>query len=120
MSTESKELRLASLTLLLPLYIAVVFAATNSGALHAPKPHGVKVAIVGAPSSTARIAQHLSIRPRGGFDVSRLTSIGQARELVAARKLAGGLRAGSAPRARDRGCDGCVCFSGHLRGGEIP
>ena len=49
MSTESKELRLASLTLLLPLYIAVVFAANYFGALHAPKPHGVKVAVVGAP-----------------------------------------------------------------------
>ena len=61
------------------------------------KPHGVKVAIVGAPSSTARIAQQLSIRPRGGFDVSRLTSIGQARELVGARKLAGAYVPGQRP-----------------------
>ncbi|MGZ4287876.1 MAG: hypothetical protein ACXVW5_27205 [Solirubrobacteraceae bacterium] len=97
MSAESKELRLASLTLLLPLYIAVVFAANYFGALHAPKPHGVKVAIVGAPSSTARIARQLSIRPRGGFDVSRLTSIGQARELVGARKLAGAYVPGQRP-----------------------
>ena len=69
MSTESKELQLASLTLLLPLYIAVVFGTNYFGALHAPKPHGVKVAIVGAPSNTSRIAHQLSTRPRGGFDV---------------------------------------------------
>jgi len=30
------------------------------------------------------------------------------------------LRAGSAPRARDRGRHGGVCFSGHLRRGDIP
>ena len=97
MRTESKELRLASLTLLLPLYIAVVFAANYFGALHAPKPHGVKVAIVGAPSSTSRIAHQLSTRPQGGFDVSLLTSIGQARELVGARKLAGAYMPGQRP-----------------------
>ena len=97
MSTESKEMRLALLTLLLPLYIAVVFAANYFGALHAPKPHGVKVAIVGAPSSTSRIAHQLSTRPRGGFAVSRLISIGQARELVGARKLAGAYVPGQRP-----------------------
>ena len=36
MRTESKELRLALLTLLLPLYIAVVFAANYFGALPLP------------------------------------------------------------------------------------
>jgi hypothetical protein len=97
MSPESKQLRLATLTLLLPLYIAVVFAANYFGALHAPKPHDVKVAIVGAPSRTSRIAHQLSTRPRGGFDVSRLTSIGQARELVGARELAGAYVPGHRP-----------------------
>jgi hypothetical protein len=89
MSTESKELRLALLTLLLPLYIAVVFAANYFGALHAPRPHGVKVAIVGESNGATRLAHQLSNRPRGGFDVSRLASTGQARDLVGARKLAG-------------------------------
>ena len=83
-----RELRLALLTLLLPLYIAVVFAANYIGALHAPKPHGVKVAIVGAPSGTAALAHRLSIRPRDGFAVSQLRSVGQARKLVGERELA--------------------------------
>ena len=98
MSAGSEELRLASLTLLLPLYIAVVFSANYFGALHAPKPHGVNVAIVGAPSNTSRLARQLSTRPRGGFDVSQLTSIGQARELVGERKLAGRTCRVSGPR----------------------
>lgn len=97
MNTESKELRLALLTLLLPLYIAVVFAANYFGALHAPEPHGVKVAVVGESKSTTRLAHQLSVRPRGGFDVSRLTSIGRARELVGARKLAGAYVPGQRP-----------------------
>jgi hypothetical protein len=96
-STESKELRLALLTLLLPLYVAVVFGANYFGALHAARPHGVKVAIVGTPSSTSPIAHELSTRPRGGFDVSRLSSIGQARDLVGARKLAGAYVPGQRP-----------------------
>ncbi len=83
------ELRLALLTLLLPFYIAVVFAANYFGALHAPKPHEVKVAIVGAPSRTALLAHQLSITPPGGFTVSQLASVPRARTLVDERKLAG-------------------------------
>jgi hypothetical protein len=83
------ELRLALLTLLLPLYIAVMFAANYFGALHAPKPHGVRVAIVGAPSRSAPLVHHLSITAKGGLAVSQLASIRQARTLVGERNLAG-------------------------------
>jgi hypothetical protein len=93
-SNRPPELRLALLTLLLPLYISVVFAANYFGALHAPKPHGVKVAIVGAPSRTAPLSHQLSIRPGGGFAVSQLASIPLARKLVGERKLAGAYLAG--------------------------
>jgi hypothetical protein len=88
-SNRPSELRLALLTLLLPLYISVVFTANYFGALHAPKPHDVKVAIVGAPSRTAPLAHQMSIRPRGGFAVSQLANITLARKLVGERKLAG-------------------------------
>jgi hypothetical protein len=93
-SNRPPELRLALLTLLLPLYISVVFAANYFGALHAPKPHGVKVAIVGAPSRTAPLSHQLSITPRGGFAISQLVSIPLARKLVGERKLAGAYLAG--------------------------
>src|SRR5690242_1183642 len=81
MSTESKDLRSASLTLLLPLYIAVVFSANYFGALHAPEPHGVKGAIV--PHRRALRGSRTGCRParEAGFEVLRLTSVGQAREL---------------------------------------
>ena len=88
-SNRPPELRLALLTLLLPLYISVVFAANYFGALHAPKPHDVKVAIVGAPSRTAPLAHRLSITPDDGFAVSQLADIPLARKLVDERKLAG-------------------------------
>ena len=52
---KTHEMRLATLTLLLPLYVAVGFAANFIGALHDPKPHHVKVAIVGAPATTALV-----------------------------------------------------------------
>jgi hypothetical protein len=83
------ELRLALLTLLLPLYITVVFGANYFGALHAPEPHGVRVAIVGAPRRTAPLARELSATARGGLAVSQLASVRQARALVGDRKLAG-------------------------------
>jgi hypothetical protein len=83
------ELRLAVLTLLLPLYLSVALATSYIGALHAPKPHRVKVAIVGAPASTAPLAHRLSFTPPNGFDVSELVGVSQARRLVDERKLAG-------------------------------
>ena len=86
---NTREMRLAALTLLLPLYVAVGFAANNIGALHAPKPHHVKVAIVGAPATTAPLARALGARPKNGFAVSQLVSVTQARRLVGARRLAG-------------------------------
>lgn len=89
-STRNKrELRLAALTLLLPLYVSVGFATNYIGALHAPKPHHVKVAIVGAPAATAPLARTLGDTPTNGFAVSQLVSVAQARRLVAARQLAG-------------------------------
>src|SRR6202048_5412497 len=83
------EMRLAALTLLLPLYVSVGFAINYIGALHAPKPHHVKVAMVGAPATTAPLARALGARPKNGFAVSQLVSVTQARRLVGARRRAG-------------------------------
>jgi hypothetical protein len=83
------ELRLAIATLLLPLYLSVAFATNYIGALHAPKPHHVKVAIVGAPAGTAPLAHELSLTPPNGFDVSQVVSVSQARRLVDERQVAG-------------------------------
>lgn len=93
------ELRVALLTLVLPLYVSVGFAANFIGALHSPKPHHVKVAIVGAPAATTQVAHALSVKARGGLNVSQLTSVAQARRLVADRKLAGGYVPGQHPAA---------------------
>jgi hypothetical protein len=82
-------MRLAALTLLLPLYIAVGFATNYIGALHDPKPHDVKVAIVGAPPATASVVRALGATPRNGFAVSQLVGVAQARHLVGTRRLAG-------------------------------
>jgi hypothetical protein len=83
--------------LVLPLYISVGFAASYIGALHAPRPHHVKVAIVGEPAATAPLAHVLSVRAHGGLDVSQLTTVAQARRVVADRKLAGGYIPGRHP-----------------------
>jgi hypothetical protein len=82
-------MRRAALTLLLPLYLAVGFATNYIGALHAPGPHDVKVAIVGAPAATAPVARALGTTPRNGFAVSQFVSVVQARRLVGTRQLAG-------------------------------
>ena len=92
MSTPARTVKppwLALLTLLLPLYLAVAFSTNYIGALHAPKPHHVKVAIVGAPSATEPLAHELSVTPPNAFVVSQLASVTQARQLVGQRKLAG-------------------------------
>ena len=67
------ELRVALITLVLPLYVSVGFAANFIGALHSPKPHHVKVAIVGAPAATTPLAHVLSVKAHGGLNVSQLT-----------------------------------------------
>jgi hypothetical protein len=89
------ELRLAALTLLLPLYFAVAFSTNYIGALGAPSPHHVKIAIVGAPAATAALADDLSVKPKGAFTVSQLTSVAQASRLVGGRQLAGAYVPGS-------------------------
>jgi hypothetical protein len=91
------ELRLAILTLVVPLYLSVAVATNYIGALHAPRPHHVKVAIVGAPGGTAPLAHELSLRPPNGFDVSQLASVSLARRLVDERKVAGAYVASSRP-----------------------
>jgi hypothetical protein len=93
----SADVRLVLLTLLLPLYVAVMFATNYFGALHAPRPHDVRVALVGEPSRIAPLAHELSIRPRGGLAVSQLATVGPARRLVQARTLAGAYLPGARP-----------------------
>jgi hypothetical protein len=93
------ELRVALMTLMLPLYVSVGFAANYIGALHSPKPHGVKVAIVGTPAATAPLAHTLSVKARGALAVSQLTTVARARQLVADRRLAGGYVPGQHPTA---------------------
>jgi hypothetical protein len=77
------------MTLLLPLYVSVVFATNYIGALHSPRPHHVEVAVVGAPAATAPVTDELST-PKDAFRVSELRSVAQARRLVGERKVAGG------------------------------
>jgi hypothetical protein len=93
------ELRVALLTLVLPLYVSVGFAANYIGALHSPSPHDVKVAVVGAPAAAAPLAHALTVKARGGLNVSQLSTVAQARRLVADRKLAGGYVPGQHPTA---------------------
>ena len=93
------ELRVALMTLALPLYISVGFAASYIGALHSPTPHDVKVAIVGAPAATTPLAHALSVKSRGGLNVAQLTTVDEAQRLVADRKLAGGYVPGQHPTA---------------------
>jgi hypothetical protein len=69
------ELRVALLTLVLPLYVSVGFAANYIGALHSPSPHDVKVAVVGAPAATAPLAHALTVKARGGLNVSQLSTV---------------------------------------------
>src|SRR5258708_21568775 len=83
---NTREVRVATLTLLLPLWIWVGFAANFIGAFHAPKPHHVKVAIVGAPAATAPLARALGPAPTNGFSGSQMVSVSQARQFVAARQ----------------------------------
>ena len=91
------ELRLAIFTLVLPLYLTVAVATNYIGAFHAPKPHHVKVAIVGASALTAPLAHELSRTPINGYDVSQLVSVPQARRLVDDRQLAGAYEPSSRP-----------------------
>ena len=86
---KPSELRLALLGLLLPLYVAVGFSTFYIGGLHAPAPHQVKVAIVGPSAKVAPLARGISVRAKGGFNVSQLSRVAVARRLVAQRKLAG-------------------------------
>ena len=92
-----RELRIAVLTLLLPLYIAVAFAANYIGALHKPTPHGVKVALVGPPATTAPLAHELVVTSKGGIEVSQLASVTEAKRLVGDRDLAGAYEPGVHP-----------------------
>src|SRR6201992_4150942 len=93
--TTHPELRLAILTLLLPLYLSVAFATSYIGALHDPRPHHVKVAIVGAPARTAPLTHELSLTPPHGFHVSQVGSASRARRLVDERRVAGAYVASS-------------------------
>src|ERR1700726_3117524 len=86
---NTREMRLAALTLLLPLYVAVGFAANNIGALHAPKPHHVKVAIVGAPATTAPLARALGASQKTGLGFPQGGRAPQARGRAGPRRLAG-------------------------------
>jgi hypothetical protein len=83
---KTSELRVAVPGLLLPLYVAVGFASFI-GALHAPAPHDVKVAVVGPPATVVPLAQGISARARGALNISQITSVADARRAVAERKL---------------------------------
>lgn len=88
-ATTKPELRLLLLTLVLPVYFSAAVASNYVGAFHAPRPHQVKVAVVGPPAATTPVADALSTRPQGGFAVARLASTARAARLVGERQLAG-------------------------------
>ena len=116
---NTREMRLATLTLLLPLYVAVGFATNFIGALHDPKPHHVKVAIVGAPAATAPLARAIGDTPTNGFAVSQLVSVAQARRLVAARRLAGAYVPGLQPAGGHRRYRR-IALAGQRRRSSVP
>jgi hypothetical protein len=71
-------MHLALLALLLPVYFAVGFSTFYIGALHAPAPDHVKVAIVGPAAEVAPLAQGLSATAKSGVVLSQLSDMAEA------------------------------------------
>ncbi|WP_433632364.1 hypothetical protein [Nocardia sp. CA-120079] len=72
--------------LVLPLFFLIALPGLFLGALHAPAPHDMKVAIIGDGASSDAIATQLSARATG-FEIHRVVDAESARNAVRERDI---------------------------------
>jgi FtsH-binding integral membrane protein len=85
----------AAKRLLPPLAVGVViafaFVGLYTSALHEPRPHGLRVAFLGAPALQRGLQQRLDVAVPGGFDLDRYGSATAARDAVLDQDVQGAL-----------------------------
>lgn len=73
----------------MPLFFLVTFSLLYVSAGHAPAPHDMAITLAGPSSVTAPLAEQLTDRAEGAFDVTETTNAAEARDAVADREAVG-------------------------------
>lgn len=80
------------------LVVAFAFVGLYTAALHAPKPHDLRVAVVGAPGLERQIQGRLDAAAPGAFALERYASPAAARQALLDQDVGGAFIAGPQPR----------------------
>ena len=93
-SRDDRKLLVGSLGVVVAVF-ALVFS--NVAANHSPKPHGLRVGIVGTPAAVGVTGAELARGAPGAFDVHAYQSLTSARTAVVHRSVYGAFAPGLAP-----------------------
>lgn len=89
--------RLLLFALLGVLVLAVALVGSNVAANHAPKPHGLPLALVGTPAVVGAEAESLGHAAPGAYEIHAYTSLAGARVAILHRVVYGALRPAPTP-----------------------
>lgn len=91
---------------LVATFVGLAFVVVFLDAFHAPQPHHLPVAVVGAAQQAGQVARALDERAPGHFRVRSLPDEAAARTALLRRDVYGALVPGSPPRLLVAGADG--------------
>lgn len=75
----------------LPVFFMLCFTLAYTSALHAPKPHDLSLTIAGPAQTTQELSTAVTNKAAGAFDVTRTTSLSDARKRVEEREAVGAI-----------------------------
>jgi hypothetical protein len=84
---QRAQTRLALGSMLVPLFFVVGFAICIIGTYHKPHPNGIKLAVVGPAAQTAPLRAGIEKAVGSAFDVSSVTTVGEAAHAVRQRDV---------------------------------
>lgn len=69
-------------SIVLPLFMTIMFPLVYGFSMHSPSPHGLKVAVIGSDQKTEQLASKLNATSGGAYEVSAVGSTDEAKDKI--------------------------------------
>ncbi|WP_129661196.1 ABC transporter permease [Rothia uropygialis] len=69
-------------SIVLPLFMTIMFPLVYGFSMHSPSPHGLKVAVIGSDAKTEQMATKLNATAGASYEVSAVASVDEAKDQI--------------------------------------
>ena len=79
---KSGASKVLKFSIVLPMFLTIMFPLIYGFSMHSPQPHGMKIGIVGSDAQTQHLATKLDAQAGDAYDVTAVGSVDDAKHAI--------------------------------------